>query len=164
MNRHTALAGIALLALAIILASCSSGTGSVSGPQSQSGARPPMPPSANGSARQGPPGGSLFEPGTKLADSPVAAHAYLISGQTLAENATRALSGFTRVVTQLPNGSENVTLKALESQYQDQSYVVAPGQQLYFVEMTFGDDSGGREYRLGDDHAVLVDANGTIVS
>lgn len=180
MNRHTVLAGVALIALAITLASCSTGahTGAATQQTRQNGyqgrfqgngtrggfppngTHPPFPP--NGT-RAPPRGGSPFQPGTSFANSFLASHAYLISTQTLAQNATQALSGFQRTITPLANGSERVTLTAQRAGYQNQTYLVTPSEKLYFVEMSLGDDTGDHDYRTTDDHAVLVDANGTIV-
>lgn len=100
----------------------------------------------------------------RFADTQYANYAYLISGNTISSNAQAALAGFQRSVTVQADGSQVVTLKALNPNYQNQQYTVQPGQQLYFIETSFGDDRApDGEYSLGDDGAVLVDQNGYIV-
>ncbi len=98
----------------------------------------------------------------KFADSADWSYAYLISGDNLDANATAALVGFQLQKNSLADGSINITLKAQSSEYTDQSYVVKPGQKLYFIERTLRDDQDG-ERNLHDDQAVVVDANGFVV-
>ncbi len=82
----------------------------------------------------------------------------------LSAAAQQALVGFDYASSTLPNGSINVTLTAKEQSYQSQQYMVAPGQTLYFIEMSSADDaSGTRDASLRDDTAILVDQNGYIV-
>ncbi len=100
----------------------------------------------------------------KLADTRYWNYAHLISGDApLDQGAQAAISGFHMEKQNLSDGSVQITLKAISPQYHDQQYVVKPGQKLYFIEGSFGDDAGGNEYALGDDTAVVVDADGYIV-
>ena len=95
---------------------------------------------------------------------PYASKSYLISGETLDSSAQKAISGFSLTKKNLADGSVEITLKALSSEYQDQSYTLKSGEKLYFIEASGGDDSPPNgEYSLGDDHAVIVDANGFVV-
>jgi len=109
--------------------------------------------------------GSSQTQGTKLIDEPYFSKAYLISSDTLDTAAQNAISGFSLSKTALADGSVNITLKALNSEYTDRSYTVQPGQSLYFIEMSGGDDSppNGERY-INDDSAVIVDSNGYVVS
>ena len=99
----------------------------------------------------------------KFSDSPDAAYAYLISGETLDNNSQKAIAGFVLTRQVLPDGRINMTLKAQKAEYSDQNYVLAPGQSLYFIERYLGDDNEGVESNLRDDSAVIVDSNGYIV-
>ena len=99
----------------------------------------------------------------KFSDQTYAKNAYLISTDTLSADATKALSGFQMTKKNLPDGTIQIDLKALESQYHDQSYTLKSGEQLYFIDKFLGDDSGGKEGGIGDDTAVIVDASGNVV-
>jgi len=100
----------------------------------------------------------------KLSDTSYADKVYLISGDTLDSNAQKATSGFQIVNNKLPDGSMSITLKALSGEYKDQGYVLKPGEQLYFIEKTMGDDTPNGDLSLGDDSAVIVDSDGYIVN
>ena len=101
--------------------------------------------------------------GTLFADSQYANYAYLISGDTLSSDAQTALTGFDLKKTDNADGSTTYDLVATNPEYQTQEYTIQPGQSLYFLEGSLGDDSGG-EHMLGDDAAIIVDSNGYIVS
>ncbi len=101
--------------------------------------------------------------GAKFADTPLSKYAYLVSGDTLDASATRALSGFQLTKDTLPDGSKKITLQAKKSEYHTQTYALKPGEQLYFIETSFGDDASDEDYNLSDDTAVVVDANGYAV-
>jgi len=100
---------------------------------------------------------------TKLADSQYANFAYLISGDTLDSSAKAATSGFTITKTPNSDGTTTISLTSTNPEYQDQTYTLQPGEKLYFIERNMGDDSGGQEGFLGDDTAIIVDAQGYIV-
>lgn len=144
----------ALVAAVFVLAGCAQqpgpGTGSQGAPSGVAAA--PGSSAANTSSAQ-----------VRLQDTQYWPYAYLISGNVTSPQAEAALAGFQVVRTMQPDGSLQVTLKALQPEYHDQSYVVQPGQQLYFIETSMGDDAGGQEYSLRDDTAVLTDANGYII-
>ena len=99
----------------------------------------------------------------KFSDSADYQSAYLISGASLDSSAQQALTGFNLSKQTLPNGSIQINLKAVESGYQDQQYTLQSGQQLYFVDRTFGDDRNS-EGNQGDDYGIIVDAQGFVVS
>jgi len=102
-------------------------------------------------------------PGVKLSNTPYWKYAYLISGNTLDQNDKTAISGFKLEKSKLRNGDVKIILKALSYNYRDQVYLLTPGERLYFIETSFGDDSLFREYNLGDDAGVIVNANGYVV-
>lgn len=108
--------------------------------------------------------GATPSQGIKLSDESYANKAYLISSDTLSAQAQRAIAGFQIQKQVTSDGGTDIMLKALQPEYQDQKYHLKPGDQLYFIEMSMGDDNGGQEYNLGDDNAVVVDSKGYIVS
>lgn len=154
----TASAGIFILlvAAAFLLSGCTgktnaAGRAQVTGQQASSGSAP----AGNQASSQ--------QQKIKFADTVYAKYAYDISDNATSQRETAALAGFSVQKKQNTNGSMSITLKALEPQYHDQGFVVEPGQTLYFIEGAFGDDSGSREYSLGDDMAVVVDKNGYVI-
>ncbi|HTY44351.1 MAG TPA: hypothetical protein VMC80_03845 [Patescibacteria group bacterium] len=100
---------------------------------------------------------------TKLSDSPYANYAYLISSDTLSPEAQQAITGFQINKAANSDGTTTYNLIASNPEYQNQSYTLQPGQSLYFIERSLGDDNDGTEGFLGDDHAIIVDSNGYIV-
>jgi hypothetical protein len=95
--------------------------------------------------------------------SPLSKNAYLISTPNYDANTNAALSGFKVVKNNLSDGTMQITLNAIESGYTTQTYNVKPGEKLYFIEAMFGDDGNNHDGTLGDEKAVLVDANGYII-
>lgn len=102
--------------------------------------------------------------GQLFSTSRYAKYAYLISTSVYDAKTKEALSGFTVTKKTLSDGSEQITLNAKNVGYQTQVYTVKPGEKLYFIETSFGDDGNNRDEVLGDDHAILVDASGYIVN
>ncbi len=124
-------------------------------------------PSTSGTQASSPsPSSTPQSSGTKLADTQYMQFAYLISGDNTTFDAatTNALAGFQVIKEKQADGSMKITLKALKSEYHTQVYTVMPGQKLYFIETSLGDDRDNQEYSYGDDTAVLVDANGYIIT
>ncbi len=123
--------------------------------------------SSNSSNSNNSTGGSLSAKSSsavKFSDQAYAKNAYLISADTLSADAKMALAGFQMSKKTLPDGSVQIDLKALESQYHDQSYTLKSGEQLYFIDKFLGDDQGEKEANIGDDTAAIVDASGNVVS
>jgi hypothetical protein len=98
----------------------------------------------------------------KFSDSPDYQNAFLISGDTLSQTAQQALTGFQISRQMQMNGSIKINLKATETGYQDKQYTLAPGQQLYFIDKTLGDDQAS-EGNVRDDYGIVVDGQGFIV-
>jgi hypothetical protein len=96
--------------------------------------------------------------------SPYKPYAYLISTDRIDASTQQALSGFKLEKQAIADGSQAITLKALDPGYADQSYAVKPGEKLYFIETTLGDDPDNHELSLSDDSAILVNAQGYIVN
>lgn len=103
-----------------------------------------------------------------FADSPLAQNAYLISipTSTYDANTKLALSGFKVTQKTLADGSVQITLDAQKTGYQTQTYTVKSGEKLYFIEKNLTDDdkTTDTDKFAGDDQAVLVDANGYILT
>ncbi|MFB6145794.1 MAG: hypothetical protein ABEJ99_04810 [Candidatus Nanohaloarchaea archaeon] len=98
----------------------------------------------------------------KLENTRYAPYSYKISGDSLSSSAKRALAGFT-VSRSTSNGVKTVKLNAKKPEYQDQTYHLKNGEQLYFIETSYGDDSASQEYAMSDDTAVVVDSDGYVV-
>ena len=101
--------------------------------------------------------------GVLFADSPYANFAYLLSSSSLSPEAQQALTGFNVEKHANSDGSITYDLVAINPEYQNQSYTLKPGQSLYFIESSFGDDATGSENFLADDSAIVVDSGGYIV-
>lgn len=99
-----------------------------------------------------------------FASSPFAQYAYLISSnEPFDANTQLALTGFSVVKNNLPDGSVQIILNAVNPEYKTQTYVVKTGEKLYFIEKNLKDDANNEEKFLGDDTAILVNADGYIV-
>ena len=101
----------------------------------------------------------------KLSDTQYWRAAHLISGDSPDASAQRALAGFNVDKKVMGDGTTQITLTTTTPGYVNQSYTLQPGQQLYFIETSMGDDSTNpsQEFNLGDDTAVIVDAQGYVV-
>lgn len=97
-----------------------------------------------------------------LSSSQYGPFAHLISGDTIDDNARKAITGFDVNKTVNPDGTTTINLIALNPEYSSHTYILNPGERLYFIEANYGDDSDA-EYNLGDDTAVKVDADGYII-
>ena len=111
----------------------------------------------NNQINQNNPTGQLFS------DSPFASNSYLISTSTYDAKTKKALTGFNVTKKTLSDGSIQFTLNATNPEYQTQTYIVKPGEKLYFIENNLSDDTENEDKFLADDQAILVDANGYIV-
>ncbi|MDD4989378.1 MAG: hypothetical protein PHV42_03045 [Candidatus Pacebacteria bacterium] len=102
----------------------------------------------------------------KFADQPYAQYAYQIDPANLNAmdvNTKQALSGFNVTAKNNADGTVTVSLTSTNPEYHNQSYTLKSGDKLYFIERSLGDDGGGEEAFLGDDTAVVVDANGNVI-
>ena len=61
------------------------------------------------------------------------------------------------------NGSENVTI-GVDGTSRNGTITLAPGDKLYVVETSFGDDSPGYDGSLGDDGFVIVNKGGYVAN
>jgi hypothetical protein len=99
----------------------------------------------------------------KFSSSKYASVSYLISGDTLDSATKTAIAGFDVKKTTLPDGSIQIDLTSNNPEYRNQTYTLASGQKLYFIEFSLGDDTGNEDFNLKDDTAIIVDADGYIV-
>jgi len=99
-----------------------------------------------------------------FSDSIFAQNSYLISTPTYDANTEKALTGFKVTKSNLSDGSVQYVLNSQNKEYVTQTYVVKPGEKLYFIESNLSDDSGTEDKYPGDDTAVLVDASGYILN
>ncbi len=98
-------------------------------------------------------------------NSPLAQYSYLISDPTMDANAKKATIGYTFTRTTLTDGSIQIVVKKPKaSDFQPETYIVQPGEKLYFIERQPGDDVVDTDSNLGDDQVVLVDVNGYIIN
>lgn len=82
---------------------------------------------------------------------------------TPAADAKTALGAFSYTKTNIGGGSYRFTLTNSAEGFKGQSVVVGPGQTLYFIEPSRGDDSGTEDSITTDDFFVVVDAEGHIL-
>ena len=99
----------------------------------------------------------------KITDAKYANSAYLISGDTLDAAAQNAISGFQINKTVNADGTTTINLSSSNPEYQNQTYTLQPGQKLYFIESYPADDNNNNEGNIGDDKAIVTDADGNII-
>ncbi len=98
----------------------------------------------------------------RLSDTPYAPYSYLISSGNLSAEAAMATAGFnisrssesngTLLITLLPNvGGGGVSM------------LLKPGEKLYFIETSLGDDSNNQEFAPSDDALVKTDLAGYVL-
>ena len=130
------------------------------------GCTPSAPPAASSGANVNEQAAANTPPADiKFVDQPFYKNAYLISGATMDDQTKTATTGFAITKKALADGTTEYDLKALKSEYKDQTYVIKPGEKLYFIETFMGDDAVNENLEKGfrDDMAVVVDANGDMV-
>lgn len=100
----------------------------------------------------------------KFSDSADYQYSHLISSP-LSADAKTAINGFQLSQASNSDGSITYTFTAIEQSYTNQTYNVKPGENLYFIEKSSGDDdlAANADYGMRDDYAVIVDGNGYIV-
>lgn len=99
---------------------------------------------------------------TAFASSPEYAHAHEVF-PTAASDLKTALGAFTFSKTNLGNNQTKITLANGAEGYKGQSVTVVPGQKVYFVEKSRGDDSDAEDSFTKDDYLVAVDAQGNVL-
>jgi len=128
-------------------------TGATVSPKASASASPPGSPSPTKPASQGP----------LLSSTSYGSYAYQLYPGSPSATARLALAGFSFTAT--PSGSTvqfSLSVVGSGQPAQRKSYPVS--DHIYFIEASFGDDSGNAEYNFGDDGVVATDATGHVVS
>lgn len=101
-------------------------------------------------------------PGPLLSSTSYGAYAYQLYPGSPSATARLALAGFSFAAT--PSGSSvRVTLTVLGGGQRPQTKSYPSTDHIYFIEASFGDDSGSAEYNFSDDGVVVTDAAGHVV-
>lgn len=98
----------------------------------------------------------------KLSNTKYAPYAYKISDDSVSQEEKKALAGF-KVSKSSSGGVTTIHLDTTKQEYSNQTYHLKNKEELYFIETSMGDDSGGHEYAMEDDQGVVVDSNGYII-
>jgi len=106
----------------------------------------------------------MLTSGMKLSDSQIAKFAYKVAPGPMDPDAKTALVGWT--ISTVTNSDKSLTVTFIPKKADDQKqvYTVKTGSNLYFVEMSAGDDHADtdEDTNLRDDYGILVDANGIV--
>jgi hypothetical protein len=122
-------------------------------------------PKPSGMAVAGPSGPPSMK-GQKFLDTSFYNQAVQIYPGTISESAKAVMSGWNLKTTNLADGSVQADLIPVGSEATEgdtmHSFVVEPGDKLYFVDLNPNDDKPGMDANTHDDLGILVDANGII--
>ena len=160
------MSALAIFAVAFLLLGCAQQAPPASQQQGQvaPSQQPAQAPTQNQPSSPGqntaaaPPAGAV-----KFSDLPVSSASVQIAPGPLSDAAKAALSGFTMSSAQQSDGSLLVTLTETQRGASNQ-VTLKPGQTLYFIETSYGDDPlPNGETSLGDDGYMVVDQNGYVV-
>ncbi|MCL4360338.1 hypothetical protein M1555_03745 [Patescibacteria group bacterium] len=123
-----------------------------------SSALPPAGPNSRGGRQM------ILTKGMEFKTSPLLRYAYAIAPGTMTAAAAAAMTGFTMTTATGSDGSETVMLTPKDSENEKQDYTITPGQTLYYIEQTRGDDQPDTDKDLNyrDDYCVIVGADGTV--
>jgi len=100
--------------------------------------------------------------GPQLSSTPYASYAYQIYPGPETSQAQLATAGFAVKVS--PSlGHITISARADASSGPPQVTTYPSGDRVYFIEASFGDDSGNADYSYGDDGLVVTNSKGQIV-
>lgn len=138
----------------------------LTGATSPVGGHPTAPsstPTPKGSPSSGasPSPSSSATPGPLLSSTAYGPYAYEIYPNPPSANAKLALAGFS--FTTNPSGSSVRFTLSVTGGGKPQSKTYPISDRIYFIEASFGDDSGNAEYNFGDDGVVATDSTGHVV-
>lgn len=100
--------------------------------------------------------------GPLLSSTSYAPYAFRVYPGPESTQARQATAGF-RVQVTPRGGMIELSFSAAGSTQGAQTATFPPSDRVYFVEATFGDDSGDVDYNSGDDGLVVTDASGHVV-
>ncbi len=101
--------------------------------------------------------------GPLLSSTQYASSAYQVYPGQESSQARLATAGFDVHVTPASGGTITVSVSATGSTQGAQTSTYPATDHVYFIEASFGDDSGNSEYNYGDDGISVTDASGRIV-
>src|SRR5579875_3671611 len=120
-------------------------------------------PRSSGRASTGPqPTAAQQKLGPLLSSTPYAQFAYQVYPGPRSAQAQLALAGF-NVVVKRSGGHIVLSVSASGSSGPPQVSTYPAGDRVYFIEASFGDDSGHAEYNFGDDGLLVTNSQGRIV-
>jgi hypothetical protein len=134
------------------------GSGAATSPQS----RPTAPPSASASHSPRPGAAKSSAPGPLLSSSQYAPYSYQIYPGTPSSQTQLAMAGF-QISVQPHGGLVDLTVTQPGTGQPPVKQSYAAADHIYFIEASFGDDSGNSEFNLGDDGIIGTDAQGHII-
>jgi hypothetical protein len=100
--------------------------------------------------------------GPLLSATQYAQYAYQLYPGRQSSQARLATAGFNVRVTRLGD-TITVTVAASGAQQNAQTTNYPAGDHVYFIEATFGDDSGDTDYNFGDDGIIVTNSEGRII-
>lgn len=112
-------------------------------------------PSTSGSAAQ--------KLGPLLGSTPYASYTYQLYPGRESGQARLATAGFDVSVRPSGSGTMTVSISAAGGTQGAQTTTYPASDRVYFIEASFGDDSGNTEYNFGDDGVIVTSAQGRIV-
>lgn len=143
-----------------LVGSTGSGPGNLTSPAASRSAEGSASPSPQASRKPSP--SSTKAPGPLLSSTSYGAFAHQLYPGSTSASAKLALAGFS--FTTKPSGSLVLfTLSVAGGAQQPQTKSYPAGDHIYFIEASYGDDSGAADYNFSDDGVVVTDATGHVV-
>ena len=130
----------------------SSQSASTSSSQSTATAKPPAAASTTPSRKLGP----------LLASTSYGQYAFRVYPGPETSRTRLAVAGFAINVSPRA-GALQLSVATVGSGQAPQTSMIRPGDRVYFIEATLGDDSGDQDYNFGDDGVVVTDAKGHVI-
>jgi hypothetical protein len=100
--------------------------------------------------------------GPLLSSTSYAQYAFRVYPGPETSQTRQEIAGFKIEVTPRA-GALQLSIGTVGSGQPPQTSMIRPGDRVYFVEATLGDDSNDQDYNFGDDGVVVTDATGHIV-
>jgi hypothetical protein len=133
------------------------------------GARPPFatthssPASATSTTSASASGSTTQKLGPALSTTQYAPYAYQLYPGHESSQARLATAGFNISVQSGNSGTIAVSISAAGSGQAAKTTTYPASDRVYFIEASFGDDSGNTEYNSGDDGVIITNAGGRII-